>query len=320
MAKRIENLRWKPMWVSHVGCLKGALEYLKMDVSAAWLFGATGHAFIINMHEVVCPSGPTAWKTERFMKLGSNIGYSIEGVWGFKSDPDFSKKQKSAWDTAKSAIDEGMPCYGWELDVPEYYIINGYDDQGYYFSGPQVGSPHVEGRKPWNELGNTDIGVLEMYTVRPGQPADDATAVKEAFQFALEHGKSPEKWIFPKYKAGLAGFDAWIQALEKGEAHAWGMAYNSAVWHECRQFAVEFLEEARGRLDAKVSSLFEEAAGYYEAVAQNLKGVTEAFPFPPKGDEVKDMDRCKTAAGYLRGAKEAEERGLRALEQIASQL
>lgn len=30
-------------------------------------------------------------------------------------------------------IDEGLTCYGWELDIPEFYVVYGYDNKGYYF-------------------------------------------------------------------------------------------------------------------------------------------------------------------------------------------
>ena len=43
---RLENLKWQPKWVSHLGCLKGCLDYLDVQVSDAWLFGASGHAFL----------------------------------------------------------------------------------------------------------------------------------------------------------------------------------------------------------------------------------------------------------------------------------
>ncbi len=49
MIKKLENLRWKKRLTSHLGCIKGCLDYLNLDVTDAWLFGATGHAFIINM-------------------------------------------------------------------------------------------------------------------------------------------------------------------------------------------------------------------------------------------------------------------------------
>ena len=317
--KSLENLKWRPRWVSHLGCIEGCLKYLKMDVSPAWLYGGTGHAFIINIHEVVCPSGPTAWNTQMLFRLGKNIGYTPSVVWALKSHTDFARKQKRAWETTKRAIDDGLPCYGWELDMPEFYLVYGYDDAGYYFSGP--GCDSGKGPKPWKEVGDTEIGCLEMYVVKPGQAAHDARTVKEAFEFVLEHAKSPAKWIFPKYKAGLAGFDSWIHALETGNANGLGMAYNAAVWSECRNFAVAFLREAKERTGGKLSSVFDQAIEHYEVVAGHLKKVADTFPFHDrKPEHIKDETRCHTAIESLRAARNAEEAGLRVLEKIASEL
>lgn len=112
MGKKIESLRWKPMWVSHLGCIRDCLDYLNFNISDAWLFGATGHAFIINMHEVVCPSGPTAWHTEMLFRLGKNIGYIIEGVFGQKAQDGFdtwiqalkNKKAVGFWMAYNAAV------------------------------------------------------------------------------------------------------------------------------------------------------------------------------------------------------------------------
>jgi len=95
--------------------------------------------------------------------LGKNIGYEIDGVFGTKSAGDFAEKQKRAWEFVKSAIDQGLPCYGWELDIPEFYVVYGYDDAGYYFSGP--GCDEGKGPKPWQELGDTEIGVSAVNSV-----------------------------------------------------------------------------------------------------------------------------------------------------------
>jgi hypothetical protein len=35
MKKEIEGLRWVPRWVSHLGCVKGCLDYLGVGVSAS---------------------------------------------------------------------------------------------------------------------------------------------------------------------------------------------------------------------------------------------------------------------------------------------
>jgi len=84
--KKLENLRYSPKWVTHLGCVKGCLEYLGIDVSDAWLYGATGHAFVINIHEELCPSGPTAWNYMALFELGKNIGYVVDGVLGKLSE------------------------------------------------------------------------------------------------------------------------------------------------------------------------------------------------------------------------------------------
>ncbi len=314
----LDGLRWTPRWVSHLGCVKGCLDYLGLEVADAWLFGATGHAFILNVHDVVCPSGPTAWNTEMLRTLGKNVGYSSRGLFATRKDADFDEKRKLIWDNAKLALDNGLPTYGWELDIPEYYVVYGYDDVGYYYSGARCDDG--AGPKPWQELGETDVGVLEMYSLVKGEAADDRRAVREALAFALAFAESPNKWVFPKYKAGLAGFDKWIKALEDGTAHSLGAAYNAAVWHECRRFAVEFLKEAKERL-GDVSALFDEAISNYDVVADNLKKVVELFPFIGRQPEhIEDRGRRAEAAEALRAAREAEAAGLESLAKIYDEL
>lgn len=86
-----------------------------------------------------------------FRQLGENIGYILEGVSGWKGDQDLAQLQEQAWEHVKNALDQETPCYGWELDIPEFYIIFGYDDAGYYISGP--GCDDGKGPVPWQKLG-----------------------------------------------------------------------------------------------------------------------------------------------------------------------
>jgi hypothetical protein len=317
MGKMLEGLRWTPLWVSHLGCVKGCLNYLGLQVSNGWLFGATGHAFVINVHDIVCPSGPTAWNTEMITRLGKNLGYETRGLCARHEDADFERKVKTVWENTKLAIDNGLPSYGWELKIPEFYVVYGYDDIGYYYSGVEV--CEGTGPKPWQELGNTKIGLLEMYSLSKTQPADDKTTVKEALAFALAHASNRPEWTFPKYHAGLAAFDAWVNALEGGTADGFGVALNAAVWHECRQFAVDFLKEAKERLGSAGPS-FDEAISCYQTVAESLKKVTELFPFPPNAEHIKEEERRKKVAKALKSAREAEAQGLKVLDVILKSL
>lgn len=319
MVKEINNLHWKCFWTSHLGCIKGCLEYLGVEISDARLFGSTGHAFIINMAENVCPSGPTAWNTEMLTRLGKNLGYAEEVITGVKTDRDFEKKQELAWNTIKGAVDDGIPCYGWELEIPEFYVIYGYDDRGYYYSGPKC--DEGKGPKPWREVGDTQIGCLEMYKVKKCEPAEVKTAVKEALEFALKHAGSPKRWIYPKYRGGLDAYNYWIRALETSTADGWGTAYNAAVWSECRDFAHKFLREVPERLGGQVVALFYKAAGHYRVVAENLKKVADTFPFfTMKPEYIEDETRRRSAIEALKSARNAESLGLELLERLVKEL
>ncbi len=316
--KKLTNLRFKTHWVSHLGCLDGCIEYLGLDVSTPWLYGATGHGFILNIAKDLCPSGPTAWNTSMIVESSRNLGVEIDGLMAWKGSPDFEEKQAEAWKFVQKAIDAEQPCYGWQIgEIADFYIIYGYDDIGYYFKGYRV--EDGGGPKPWQEIGTTGVTLLEINRVKKVKPVDDITTVKQGIQNALKHAQNPKEWIqYPQYKSGLEGYDAWISALESGTAVSFGLAYNAAVWSECRIMGVEFLKEAQDRLDMKLNPIFEKAIGYYDAVSRNLVAVNRLFPFSPDltMEPIKVNDQIRAAIESLEGAREAETKGLQVLKEI----
>ncbi len=320
MEKKLEGLRSAPAWATHIACLKGCSDYLNLGNSMAWVYGGTGHAFVINMHEVVCPSGPTAWRNCMLHELAPNLGMQIGGHFAIRQDnPDFAKDQEKAWGHVRECIDKGVPCYGWELEVPEYYTIHGYDDTGYYFSG--CGCDDERGPKPWNEIGMTDIMVMEMYSAKPCEKASDEKVVKDALAGAIRHARNPEDIKFPKYEMGLQAYELWAKALEEGRALHFGQGYNAAVWAECRKNAVEFLKEAKSRLPGKADELFDEAIGHYTKVYENLKKLYEMYPFVmPNEIDMSTTLTDPSAAALVREAGKAEEEGLGVLELLAALL
>jgi len=319
MKKAIDRLRWKPAWVSHLGCIEGCLDRLGVKVTRPWLYGGTGHAFAINMHEQVCPSGPTAWSGEMLVALAPNLGYKVTRLMAEKTQPDFAAKQEEAWKHVRKCIDAGTPCYGWELEWPDYYVIFGYDDTGYYYSGP--GCDDGKGPKPWKQLGTSDIGVLYVASVERCKPAADAKVVKDALTAAVKFAENPGEWVFAKYRSGPAAFDLWAKVLEGGTAGRFGHGYNAAVWAECREMAVTFLTEARRRLAGKADAAFDEAAGHYKVVRDRLRAVSEMNPFKTVL-EVPETETFKSpeAAKLVREAGAAEKKGLEALRKIVAAL
>jgi hypothetical protein len=239
----LNGLKWVPTWTSHIGCIKGCLDYLGIDESLKWIFGGTGHAFIINIGSDSCPSGPTAWKTSMLSHLGRNLGYNIDGVWAHKKMPNFKEKQKQGWNHIREAIDRGHPCYGWELGIPEFQVILGYDEMGYYYL--DTIRNEKQGPKPWDSLGETAIGVIELYSVSPRKPSLVNKILFEMIKFVQRQVNGEYK--MPGYFAGPEAFSIWANGILDGKADLGGIGYNAKVWGECRYHAVGFLNEAKER-------------------------------------------------------------------------
>jgi len=315
---RLEGLAEKPSWITHMGCHLGCTDYLGLGLSRAWVFGGTSHAFAINVHEQLCPSGPTAWKTDVVDRLAPNLGYLVDGVSGaHKSHSDFAARQSIAWALVRGCIDTGVPCYGWELIIPEWYVINGYDDVGYYFSGPTA--EHGPQPKPWQELADTGIGWLSVQCVLACEAADDDVVVREALTAALQHAAG--EYSHEDYATGPEAFEVWAEALASGRADRFGAGYNGACWLECREMAVAFLDEAKQRLPGRADALFDEAIEHYGAVHQALRAAVERVPFqnPADAEEGATVQDAQSA-DLLRQAGAAEMRGLDALERLVDEL
>lgn len=326
--KKLEGLERGKRYIGHMGCLESCLKYLGADISTPWIYGGTGHAFIINIPHDLCPSGPTAWYTNMLFELASNLGYRSEGVrfsrkdanvnWSNeKTDATFSEKQKEAWDLVRESIDQGLPCYGFEMKHPDFYVINGYDDTGYIYKQhpSQPGDGHVE----WQKLGTWDVKVIEVYRVKTCDPAPVEKVVKDAFAMVLRHGEGEWSLRDGKWIPGLDGLKVWADSLESGKAMIDGHEYNAMCWLECREMAVEFLKEAKTRLNGKLSNTFDEAIEHYTISRDRLKKLYEIRPKHEKADWITTFASAEGAA-LVREAHAAESKGLECLRQISAAL
>ena len=174
-----------------LGVIKACIDFLGLDVSAGWLAGATGNAFIMSISEGVdiCDTyfayASDEARAEQ-TRLGRNAGYELEMHLAWPNDPALEAKRAKARPALKQAIDSGMPCYGWCHF--SYWTFCGYDDSGDFYIAPSEAGGKPRGPYPWK-----DMGGLELYIVRPGQPTDDRTAVREGLEsgLAYAHGRDP---------------------------------------------------------------------------------------------------------------------------------
>ncbi len=314
--RRLQGFTWLPGSILMGGCVKSCLYFLGINISDAWVSG--GYAFILNVSRNMTIAGPESWPDwGKIDRLTEDYGGIHERIEAFREDSGFRDAQSLAWAKTRSAIDKGLPCFGWELDRQYWYIINGYDEVGYYFSGP--GAEKGAGPKPWYELGDSDWGVLEVHIVRPGHIADNIKTIKDVFALALEHaGRKPAG---PSCDlTGTEGYEHWIEAISAGTGDSHGLAFNAVFYARARQLAVEFLIEARQRTGDAFPGLFAEAIQAYREVSASMDLLADLFPFPGNDKWCNSGSVREDAISCLRSAMSAEERGRAVIRQLFEEI
>jgi len=69
--------------------IKGVADYYQIPLSDPMLYGLSGHAFVINIHRDICPSGPYIWNHAEFFRLVKNLGIATEELGFF--DPSSNR-------------------------------------------------------------------------------------------------------------------------------------------------------------------------------------------------------------------------------------
>ena len=318
---QLEGLRPAYRNMTLLGCIKGCMNHLGKPVDDAWLYGVTGAAFMLNIDLYVDVSGPTSWDTAHLRKMAPRLGISLDHyVRALVTAPDFEAKQREAAKFAKAKLDAGIPCYGWD-GCMEWLTINGHSDEAclefsHYF-------PDGYKAQPWPKLGRDIPHVFEITSIElVAEPADERATVRAALEFALTMRPADGKPLDPTHAQGLQGYDLWIHCLETGDwrkATPHGVHHNVACWHECRAYAERFLRLAGQRVGGGLEPLFVEAAGHYRAVRKALCEMQTIFvykyPQPPV-----DQAGVTRAIALLRTARDAETKGLDAIERILQKL
>jgi hypothetical protein len=264
---RLSGLRQPPLNTTMMGVLKGVADYHGMGLSEPMVFGLSGHAFLINIHVGLCPSGPYCWKRENAVPLVRNMGLKMTDL-GFFSAETKGETRADVERRLREALDRGIPC---SLINMENQIIDGYDAAGFFTAqpwGPQAGFPPARlSFGAWEEFGR-EVHV-NFYTIGKARPVDRRAAILASLDYALDVWRQPAGHSSGAYGAGPSAYDNWIAAVPaSGSGH--GNWWNATVWSECRQMAAAYFSEI-GKDDGSVADLCSRLNVEYLRIAGNLR-------------------------------------------------
>jgi hypothetical protein len=270
---KIDTIKQPCFNTSLMGVVRGVMEYYGIKVSSGMAYGGSGHAFMINIHDVVCPSGPYCWKYDGFFALLRNLGLQVTDL-GFFNKENTAAERNKVEELLRGHLDANHMCSMQNMDNQ---IINGYDDKGLFLTQPW--GPEVTVTPPfltfgtWSEYG--DEIHANYFAYQKVDPADDEKVIRDSLRYAIDLFKNPEKYTFEKYTIGADAYDVWIHAHEKETAHPHGNWWNATVWSECRTMAYEYFKEIAEKYGGPVSSIAHELSDQYREIAELLKQVSD---------------------------------------------
>jgi hypothetical protein len=254
-----------------MGVLRGVGDHLGLPHSDATLYRGSGHAFLINIHRQLCPSGPYCWKMERYVELAAGLGIEIADR-GFFSNASSAHERAAVEAVLRERLDAGAPC---SLLNMENQLITGYDASGFDLAQPWERSEFPPARLSfgsWAEFGD-EIHV-SFFTYGRTEPQSSRQIAEAALRCALDMLVRPQEFSDGDYAAGLRAYDNWIAAVEAGHGASHGNWWNATVWAECRARAADYLAEA-GRVLPELTDPATELVAAYGTIAGYLERLAD---------------------------------------------
>ena len=268
----MERNNWMqpPFCTTLMGCLQGVFDYYGMNYSPAMLYGLTGHAFFINIHREICPSGPYAWDHRFLYNLTEKMGIRITES-SFLT-PDTPKEIcAEAVDRLSVSLEGNNPCM---ITCLEHQLVKEKRDGEILLFRPweeeiesQFSFLDSDNLSPCLEkAGFLSIGYFEKSDVQDNL----GKTVHRALLQAEDLFKNPEKYQHEGYQSGFGAYEYWISALQKEKYDEHGHWWNGMVWAECRRRGAEFFEELIDRKANLDETALKSLAGVYRIISERL--------------------------------------------------
>jgi AraC-like DNA-binding protein len=267
----LATLKQSPLHTTLMSSIKGASEYFDLDWSIAKLFGYSTHAFFINIHPDLCPSGPYVWNHDHFYLALRNMGIRRTGTLFFKKGTPVSEITQ-AEAKLKAHLDAGKVCV---LDFMEHQLIAGYDLKGFLLLQPWQCSPKTVRAAlsfgTQNEALESEGWVGFTLLDREELRADASTLLQSALTTALRMRSNPEEFEMPGYRCGNPAWEAWLVGIDRGLGNTHGHWWSGTVWMECRKMAADFFGEIEPAMrNAKAVALCRELSTLYRECSAKL--------------------------------------------------
>ena len=229
--------------------LSAAVKHSPYSDLAEDVVAASGFAFRMWVAPDLCVSATSLWEFCKQQVWIEHAGLTcryIERMWN--QDEIAEERRLAAVEMIKQSIDNGIAAISWDIGVPEWGLIIGYDDQAQQFAVLTVLGK--EETMDYAQLGQREVPILNVLTVTGRNDKPQEAVLADTLKLAKAH-LNGEEWC--PNPDGLAAYPALIKPFE-GEYNpdqSWNLeyylgTYAALKWYAWRFFAKYGLADLAG--------------------------------------------------------------------------
>jgi hypothetical protein len=205
------------------------------------IVATSGFAFRMWVAADLCPSAMSTWAFNQQKPWVENGGLScdyIERLWGQEDVEE--ERRLVAIEMIKSSIDDGIAVISWDIDVPEWGLVIGYDDRLQKLATLSITG--VEGEMDYVQLGKRELPILNVLTITGKTNKSQEAIISDSLKLAKSH-LNGEEWC-----DNAKGLEAYSE-LEKhfeGDFNpdiSWNMEYYVGTYSALKWYAWRFFEK-----------------------------------------------------------------------------
>ncbi|WP_108722133.1 hypothetical protein [Gorillibacterium timonense] len=258
------------------------------------IVATSGFAFRMWLSADLCRSATSIWSWDDQQRWVENGGLHCDYVGRYWGQDDQEEAQRlKAIERIRTSIDQGIAAISWDIGVPEWGLITGYDDASQTFATLSVTGEAAE--MSYDALGKREIPILSVLTLTGKSEKSREAIQHDTLQLAVSHLQG-EEWC--DNAKGLEVYPALIKHYE--EATGFGDSSNAeyflGTYAPLKQYAYKYFEKAH----------LPELAELYQTVYQAW---LSAFTIK-KNEDASLLEVRTNIASLLKTAYEKERRAL----------
>lgn len=272
----------------------------------------SGFAFRMWVSEDLCPSATSIWNFDCQKSWVENSGLFCDYVGRYWGQEHIEiEKQLEAISNIKSSIDSGIPAISWDIGVPEWGLVTGYDDASQMFQTLAINaekadptSPEYSSvQMPYDVLGKRELPILSVLTITGRSDKTSEAILHDTMRLAVNHLKGGE-WC--ENAKGLDAYTALIKIFDENPdiAASWNAEYFLGTYGALKEYACKYFEKAEKA----------ELAELYRSV---FNAWMEAFKIKTSKDATSPDARAEIVS-LIKSAYEIEKEAVQLMESLTT--